>query len=61
MLLIISSSERAVEVMRIVEKSIRESRAVDTEALCIIPGEKVHFSQLIPLCVHRTHRSAAFI
>lgn len=34
-------SDRAIEVGRIVEKSIRESKAVDTEALCIVPGEKV--------------------
>jgi exosome complex component RRP45 len=34
-------SASAVEVIRIVERGLRESRAVDTEALCIIAGEKV--------------------
>ncbi len=34
-------ADRAVEIGRIVEKSIRESKAVDTESLCIVPGEKV--------------------
>lgn len=30
-----------VELGRIVERGLRDSRAVDTEALCIVAGEKV--------------------
>jgi len=30
-----------VEVGRVVERGLRESRAIDTEALCIVSGEKV--------------------
>lgn len=26
---------------RVIERAIKQSRAVDTEALCIVPGEKV--------------------
>jgi hypothetical protein len=47
-------ADRAVEVGRIVEKSIRESRAVDTEALCVVPGEKVRLgtqAELFALCL----------
>ncbi len=31
----------AVEVTRILERCFKESRAVDTESLCIIAGQKV--------------------
>lgn len=34
-------SDRAVEIGRIIERSVRDSRAIDTEALCIISGERV--------------------
>ena len=30
-----------VHVGRVLERAVRQSRAVDTEALCIVPGEKV--------------------
>jgi exosome complex component RRP45 len=30
-----------VEVGRVVERGLRESRAIDTEALCIVAGQKV--------------------
>jgi exosome complex component RRP45 len=31
----------AVEVLRVVERALKESRAVETESLCIVAGEKV--------------------
>jgi exosome complex component RRP45 len=34
-------SEMAVELGRVVERGLRESRAIDTEALCIVSGLKV--------------------
>jgi len=34
-------SESAIELVRVIERGLRESRAVDTEALCIVAGEKV--------------------
>ncbi len=34
-------SEMAIEVGRIIERAIKGSRAIDTEALCIISGKKV--------------------
>lgn len=30
-----------IELGRVVERGLRESRAIDTEALCIVAGEKV--------------------
>ena len=30
-----------IHVSRVLERAVRQSRAVDTEALCIVPGEKV--------------------
>lgn len=36
-------SEVAIELGRIIERGLRESKAIDTEALCIISGEKVEF------------------
>ncbi|KAL1914767.1 uncharacterized protein VTP21DRAFT_8025 [Calcarisporiella thermophila] len=35
------SSEEEVYISRIIEKSLRRSRAIDTEGLCIVAGEKV--------------------
>ncbi|XP_077983852.1 exosome complex component RRP45-like isoform X2 [Glandiceps talaboti] len=34
-------SEFAVEITRLLERTVRDSRAIDTESLCIIAGEKV--------------------
>jgi len=34
-------SDKAVELSRVVERGIKESRALDTEALCLVAGEKV--------------------
>ncbi|KAK3234918.1 hypothetical protein CYMTET_54850, partial [Cymbomonas tetramitiformis] len=34
-------SEDAVEVVRVLERSLRESGAIDTEALCVLAGRKV--------------------
>jgi exosome complex component RRP45 len=39
-------SEEAVEVGRLIERSLRDSRAIDTEALCIRAGEKVWAVQI---------------
>mmetsp|Transcript_16040 Transcript_16040/g.22133 ORF Transcript_16040/g.22133 Transcript_16040/m.22133 type:complete len:448 (-) Transcript_16040:187-1530(-) len=36
-----ASSSEAVEVGRLLERSVRESGAVDTEALCVLAGRKV--------------------
>ena len=36
-------SSYAVEMMRILERCIKESRAIDTESLCIIAGEKASY------------------
>lgn len=35
-------SEQGVELARIVDRSIRESRAIDLEKLCFIPGQKAY-------------------
>jgi exosome complex component RRP45 len=35
------SSPAAVAIARILERQVRDARAVDTEALCILPGKKV--------------------
>lgn len=35
------SSELEVNLSRMIEKTLRKARAVDTEGLCIIAGEKV--------------------
>jgi len=35
------SKSKKIKVARVVERSLRESRAIDNEALCIISGEKV--------------------
>lgn len=34
-------SGESIEISRIVERVIKDSRAIDTEALCIVSGEKV--------------------
>ena len=34
-------SPEAIELARVVDRGIRESKAIDFEKLCIIPGEKV--------------------
>jgi exosome complex component RRP45 len=34
-------SETSIEISRVVERALRGSRAIDTEALCIVSGEKV--------------------
>lgn len=36
----------ATEVARMLERCLKESRAIDTESLCIIAGEKVRFKPL---------------
>lgn len=36
-----SRSEEEVLISRIIEKALRRSRAIDTEGLCIVAGEKV--------------------
>lgn len=38
---VISRSEDEVLISRVVEKALRRSRAIDTEGLCIVSGEKV--------------------
>lgn len=35
--------ESAIELGRIVERGLRESKAIDTEALCIVAGVKVRY------------------
>lgn len=40
-----SRSEEEVLVSRIIEKALRRSRAIDTEGLCIVAGEKVNFDR----------------
>ncbi|XP_002734834.2 exosome complex component RRP45-like [Saccoglossus kowalevskii] len=34
-------SEFGIEIIRFLEKTVRDSRAIDTESLCIVAGEKV--------------------
>jgi exosome complex component RRP42 len=34
-------TEKAIEVSRVVDRAIRESKTIDTKKLCITPGEKV--------------------
>jgi len=36
-----AASDSAVELLRLLERCMKESRCVDTEALCIVAGEKV--------------------
>ena len=37
----IAASDSAMELLRLLERCMKESRCVDTEALCIVAGEKV--------------------
>lgn len=37
-----AQKHRTVEAARLIEKGLRNSRAIDTEALCLIPHERVH-------------------
>ena len=37
-------SDQGVEITRILERCIKESRCVDTESLCIMAGVKVSFN-----------------
>lgn len=39
------NSSASVEIARIIEVGVRDSQAIDTEALCILGGEKVGFSR----------------
>ena len=34
-------NEESIELARVVDRGIRESKAIDTEKLCIVPGKKV--------------------
>ncbi len=34
-------SDKSIELARVVERGIKESRAIDTEALCIVASQKV--------------------
>lgn len=42
-----SPSEEEVLISRTIEKALRRSRAVDTEGLCIVAGEKVRLQLYI--------------
>jgi hypothetical protein len=53
-------ADRAVEIGRIVEKSIRESKAVDTESLCIVPGEKVRETDLFLEAIYSASASRLY-
>ncbi len=37
--------EAAIELARLVERSLRETRAIDQEALCVLAGRKVGVKQ----------------
>lgn len=41
--------DQAVELARVVDRGIRESKSIDVKKLCIIPGEKV-WSVMIDIC-----------
>ena len=47
------SSPVATEVARMLERCLKDSRAVDTESLCIIAGEKVMLV-CVCFCTHFT-------
>lgn len=38
----IHSHEKLVEIMKIIEKNIKESKCLDLESLCLVSGEKVY-------------------
>jgi exosome complex RNA-binding protein Rrp42 (RNase PH superfamily) len=44
-------SEEEVLISRTIEKALRRSRAVDTEGLCIVAGEKVSY------CIYAYYRA----
>ena len=37
--------EAAIELARLVERSLRETRAIDQEALCVLAGRKVRMQE----------------
>lgn len=43
-------SDAAVELGRMMERNLRESRAVDTEGLCIVAGVKVRSELFCARC-----------
>lgn len=45
-------SDEEVLISRMLEKALRRSRAVDTEGLCILAGEKVHITLLIKIGIY---------
>ena len=50
----VRAGEAAIEVGRLVERGLRESAAVDQEALCVLAGRKV----CVPPIVSQGHASA---
>lgn len=48
-------SELAIEVGRAVERGLRESRAIETEGLCIVAGEKVQYTIIGASPFHSSH------
>ncbi len=50
------AGEAAMEVTRLVERALRDSRAVDLEALCVLAGQKVclmiYTSAVVPVDAH---------
>lgn len=47
-------SDEAIEVSRIIDRGIRESKVIDTKKLCIIPKEEV-WSVMIDICTINVH------
>ena len=43
--------ENAIELARVVDRGIRESKAIDLKKLCIVPGEKV-FTVFVLSLIH---------
>ncbi len=43
------SNKDAAELVRILERHLKEARAIDTEALCIVAGERVRCCRLCVL------------
>ena len=39
-------TENANELARLIERGLRETKAVDLEALCVLAGRKVHVLQM---------------
>ena len=44
-------SPLATEIARMLERCLKESRAIDTESLCLIAGEKVGGCLCVCVCV----------